>query len=325
MTFAGGVEGSLDDALVVQAADGAYVGLTGPFNNGAPSIQYWNLTGFGQMSLATAVANITAGARYQHNSQFGGAFVPRVALTKTMERIHAKLLVSGAFKPPGIENISLNPAVQPELTRVLEGEVGYALLDNLLVTASAFDIDITGPIVFFYDAENDVEEYSNFPRTGSRGAELTARLEDRFGSASLTYSFASTEGKNAVPLYEAGQTDVLRGFPAHTFTATGSLALSPQLSVNPTVILLSERYGWLGAADFAVERSPPVALVHVSLLYEDILPGFDARLGVYNLLDADYRYIQPYDGGHMPVPAQSREVLLSLTYRLDFDADNAVR
>jgi hypothetical protein len=121
-----------------------------------------------------------------------------------------------------------------------------------------------------------------------------------------------------VPLYDAGQPDVLRALPAHTLTATGSLFLSDSLSVNPTVVLLSERFGWLGAQDFSVEREPPVALVHVSVLYRDLLPGLDARVGVYNLLDVNQRFLQPYDGGHAPLPAGSREVMVSVAQRFDF-------
>jgi outer membrane receptor for ferrienterochelin and colicin len=318
MRLLGGVEGSLDDAAAFLGPNGEFFGNNDVFDNGLATISYWNVAVFGETALTTPVANITAGARYQHNSQFGAAFVPRVALTKTVERIHAKLLVSGAFKPPGIENLTLNPDVRPELTRVLEGEVGYALLDNVHITANVFDVEVNGPIVYFYDAATDVEAYQNFPRTGSRGVEATVRVQDEYGNATLGYAYASTEGKNEVPLYDAGQPDVLRALPAHTLTATGSLQLSESLSVSPTVILLSERFGWLGAQDFAVERTPPVVLVHVSLLYQNLLPGLDARLGVYNLLDVDYRYLQPYDGGHAPLPASSREVMLTLTQRFDF-------
>lgn len=317
MRLLGGIEGSLDDAEVFRGPNGELFGNNDVFDNGEATITYWNVAAFGEAALTTPVANITAGARYQHNSQFGAAFVPRVALTKTVDRIHAKVLVSGAFKPPGIENITLNPDVRPELTRVIEGEVGYALLDNVHVTANVFDIEINGPIVYFFDADSGEEAYQNFPRTGSRGVEATVRVQDEHGSATLGYSFATTEGKNAVPLYDAGQPDVLRALPAHTLTATGSLYLSESLSVNPTVILLSERFGWLGAQDFSVERTPPVALVHVSVLYQNLLPGLDARLGVYNLLDVDYRYLQPYDGGHAPLPAASREIMVTLTQRFD--------
>ena len=54
------------------------------------------------------------------------------------------------------------------------------------------------------------------------------------------------------------------------------------------------------------------------LLYEDIfLKGLSAGVGVYDLLDVRYSFIQPYNGGSAPLPGPSREVLLKFSYQID--------
>ncbi len=79
---------------------------------------------------------------------------------------------------------------------------------------------------------------------------------------------------------------------------------------------MSERRGWLGGANNVTEKEPPAILASVSVFYRDlVLDGLDATIAVHNVLDTHYRYIQPYDGGHAPLPAPGREVFARLSYR----------
>lgn len=319
VNIVGGADGRIDAAEAISSPGGDYTGINGPFAGNSPTVSYWNLAAFGQALLKTPVANITAGARVENHSQYGASFVPRVGVTKSLDKLHAKLLVSGAFKAPGIENIRLNSEVKSERTRVVEAELGYQLFDNLSVTASAFDIDLNDPIVYTYDVETSEENYSNFPRTGSRGLELELRIRDKWGYATFAYSYTSSEGKNDVELYDVGRPDVLRGLAGHKLTANTSFSLTEHASVSPSLVVLSERFGFLGVEGVAVGRSPPVALANLAVRYEDLLTdGLDVTLSVHNALDQDFRYIQPYGGkgsDHAPVPAPSREVMAQVTYR----------
>ena len=50
------------------------------------------------------------------------------------------------------------------------------------------------------------------------------------------------------------------------------------------------------------------ALVNAQLGWRDPVSKLDVSLGVFNLFDAPYSYIQPYDGEHSPMPAEPREI-----------------
>jgi hypothetical protein len=67
----------------------------------------------------------------------------------------------------------------------------------------------------------------------------------------------------------------------------------------------------------ALRKFDPVWLVNLMLSQSDLLvPGLDATVGVFNLLDRDLSLIQPYNGDHPPLPGASREILGSVSYRV---------
>ncbi|HEY6876375.1 MAG TPA: TonB-dependent receptor, partial [Polyangiales bacterium] len=86
-----------------------------------------NLIAFSELSSENRYLNITAGARYEHHSQFGSAFAPRLALSKVLGDFHVKALAAQAFRSPGFENINLGRDIKPERLLVLEMEVGYRI------------------------------------------------------------------------------------------------------------------------------------------------------------------------------------------------------
>ena len=56
-------------------------------------------------------------------------------------------------------------------------------------------------------------------------------------------------------------------------------------------------------------------LLNASVRVDDVpLKGLNFSLGVYNLLGVDYRFVQPYTGGHAPLPGFGREVMLKIGY-----------
>ena len=75
--------------------------------------------------------------------------MPRIGLTRVINRFHAKLLYSEAYKTPVIENINLNREIKPERTKVIELEAGYQLSSIMLLTANFYDITIKKPIIYF--------------------------------------------------------------------------------------------------------------------------------------------------------------------------------
>jgi outer membrane receptor protein involved in Fe transport len=288
--------------------------------DGRTEVAYNTVATYVQLLANHRIANLTLGARYEYHSAVGGALVPRIALTKVVGRFHAKLLASQAFRAPGVENINLSSGgLAPEKTTVFEAEAGYELGEHMFVAANAFDITIKQPIIYEYDQVAQVEAYQNFDRTGTRGVELDYRIKYPRGSANLTYSYYTAAGKNAVDAYRVpGHDDVLLAFPAHKVTMAGRLELTRGLSFNPSAVIYGERYGYTaGDADGnpVLGRQAPSALINLYLLYRDaVIPGLDLGAGVFDVADQHPAYLQPYNGGHLPMPSAGRELVFHIAY-----------
>lgn len=283
---------------------------------------FQSLAVFTQALINHSLANLSLGLRYENNSRFGDALLPRVGITRAWERFHAKVLFSTAFKAPGHENYSLNPNLRPEMATTYELESGYRVNDVLYLGANVFDITIRDPIIFFFD-DTGGETYVNFERTGSRGVEGEVKLKHKWGRANARYSFYTARDKNEVDSYAVpGKRDVVRAFPAHTATLDASVPIIAGLSFNPSIVYLSARYGTrVGPEGTAVVGSEaPITLLNGFLLYENLwVDGLDLGAGVHNALDAELRYVQPHDSDHPPLPGPTREYLVRLTYTYDFN------
>jgi outer membrane receptor for ferrienterochelin and colicin len=315
----GGVEGFIDH--VQDGLDDVAATLTSlDIDTSSASPTFQNGAAFGQLLLKTSFFNLTAGARGELHSEYGGSFVPRVALTKVFDRMHVKFLVSGAFKAPSIYNIVASPDVKPEHARALEAEAGLQVTDFLYVTGNLFDITINDPIIYKYDEVNGVDTFKNFTKTGSRGVELEALMKLKDIQVNLAYAFYSAESKNEVDIYQVpGEPAMNLAFPQHK--VSGSVTYSPieKLSVTSTFALRSERYGQVSITEEGApvfEAQAPTALVNGVVAMRDIgVNGLDASIGVYNLLGDKFVLPQAYYADHAPLPAEPFEVLLKARYR----------
>ena len=144
--------------------------------------------------------------------------MPRVAITKLVNRFHFKALYSHAFRAPGFENINLSSGIQPEHTQVLEAEAGYQLTDALFLSANVFDITLRDPIVYAFDEATGEEFYENATRTGTRGVEASLRFRRERAQASLSWSWYRAIGNQVEPYAVEGHPTLLLGFPAHKVT-----------------------------------------------------------------------------------------------------------
>lgn len=283
-------------------------------------IAYTNFAGFAQALWRNPYVNVTAGARFENHSAVGSAFVPRVGLTKVIDRIHFKLLYSGAFRSPGIENINLGTEVKQEQTWVAEGEIGYQFTDNVFARVNVFDININRPIIYAYDEATDSESYKNFPQTGTRGWELELRTRFESWSAVATYSYYEARN-NEVPSYAVnGFPDTLLGLARHKVTLNGTYNLTRSLAITPSGTFLGGRYGFirgLGDGTGVQLNYGDTLLVNLFLDYKDLgVKGLDVGVGAYNLLNVQNAFLQPYDGGHAPLPAEGIKVLARVGYTL---------
>lgn len=124
---------------------------------------------------------LTAGARYDHYSDFGSSINPRLALVwKTSARLTTKLMYGQAFRAPSYQELYAitsyaqgNTALDPERSQTLDLALSYSATRDL-----ALDLNL------FHFSQSDVIRATGTPRqfqnTGDhtiRGVELEARWQ----------------------------------------------------------------------------------------------------------------------------------------------------
>jgi outer membrane receptor for ferrienterochelin and colicin len=287
--------------------------------DGSMRVQYGTTALFSEATARTPIANLVAGARFEHHSLVGSSFVPRLAVTKVIAPFHFKVLYSQAFRAPALENLAINPLLTPERTTVIEGEAGIQITEKVFASVNVFDLTIRDPIIYSADPSTGTQLYQNFRRTGSRGAEAEVRIRDRRGSLTLGYSYYTAGPKNQVDLYATPDSARVLAFPAHKLSARASINLGEHLSFDPSAAFISSRYaaGIDSSGNPTFTTTGSQVLLNLFATGRDLgFKGLDFGLGVYNLLDVADDYIQPYNSSHAPLPGPSREWVARLSYQI---------
>lgn len=283
-------------------------------------LSYTNFAVFGQGLFLNDITDLTLGGRFETNSESGNSFVPRIGLTKIIDAFHLKALYSLAFHSPGLENISryTSSAITAEKTSVIEFEAGYQLSQILSVSANVFDMTMTDPIVFLIDPLYKRPAYHNGTRTRTWGIETEVRLKTKQLNATLTYSFYQAD-RNEIGDYAVAENDkVLLAFPQHKITLNSNYYVTPEVTINLSAAYLSERWADNNVTKTQYKTDPKL-LVNIFVNYKKFLvDGMSVGVGVYDVFDARYSFIQPYNGGDAPLPGPSREFTIKFSYNKDF-------
>jgi hypothetical protein len=288
-------------------------------------IKYHNFSLFGQMELATSLANITLGGRIDYNSSYGSVWVPRCAITRSFGATHVKLLLSRSFRAPSIENISLNPAIKPEKTWVAEIECGQKFGDHFSATVNAYYLLVKSPIVYVADDANGT--YLNISQTGSTGIEAAFHYQSRWGSLSANYSWY-TPLDNVANLYHPDYTynefrlavplTTHMAFANHSGSVRASYNFTDDVTISSSAAVIAERWGYERFVDVHTMHSfPTLVLMNTSLTIKNIFPHCSLQVSAFNILNHNSSFIFAYDSdtASSPVPDKSRE----LSARLIFD------
>lgn len=284
-------------------------------------------TAYAEGLYQTPWVNLLANLRFDSYSRYGTNWTPRLALTKEWGKFHAKALYSHAFRIPTSGNYQLNsqyaaltdadPTLKPEKTHTTELEVGYQVTDQVNLLLNLFYTEIKNPILYTVDAQG-YELYANSRVMASRGVELAVNYKQQdWGYLNLNYSFYNAARNTAEPYQintESGQIHkgLNLGFPSHKVTANAQWQITKNLSLNQTLIFLSDRYSYAGTH---LQREPPSWIYNFYLRYQNLFTkGLTLGLGLYDVFNERQNYPQPYSGGHAPLPAPSRELLFSVGY-----------
>lgn len=314
--FSLGVEGYYDMARSFVAGD--------LFHNGKSSIDYYNYSMFAQSLLKTKYVNFVLGARFDNHSAFGSAFVPRVGLTKKINKFHYKVLFGRSFRAPSIENINdaNSTSIKPEFTDVLEVELGYQLTRNSILSANVFDIATSKPIVYYSTMDSvNTEYYMNYGSSGTQGIEAEYRFKLPKFNAGINYAFYSAANKSKISSYQTNSSASLLAFANHRINVFGQYNISKNFSTTLSASFYSGRWavtGYDSLGNSILSESDPILLLNAFFQYKLPKVGLNVGLGMYDILDQKCSYIQPYDGGHAPLPGPSRELIVRLQYILNF-------
>jgi outer membrane receptor for ferrienterochelin and colicins len=290
------------------------------FTGGHTSLEYRQYSAFAQVFYPKGNTIPSLGLRYDHHSSFGAELLPWFGLTQILGKWSLKYLFGQTFRAPSIENMNISPDVKPEKTTTHELELGYQARNDWFFIADFFYTAIKHPIVYLYIPETDEESYINDQmKAGSRGIELESKYKADWGYLNLSYSYykpVTILANYQVPGHPAN----FLGFPAHKVTLGSSVKISSKFSVGPSLVLAGRRFGYTSTDTNGIpflHEFHPAALVNLYFHYSNLLnSNWDAGFGMYNLIDTDYPYIQPYNGGHAPLPSLSREFVINLKYRL---------
>jgi outer membrane cobalamin receptor len=297
--------------------------------DGRTSISVTDLAAFAQGVYTARPFTLVAGVRGEWSDRFDASVVPRIGAIWQADRVFAKALVTQAFRTPALENLGLPGArdVQPERTSVFEAEVGYQVPYRFSFSLNAFDMDMTSPIVFRYDTESGEELYENAGDTGTRGVEVVQRAMGGWGHAEVSYSLYTAHGENDVERYAVPrEPDALLGAARHKVALRARFALPGRVTLGPSAAFLSERWFVTGHDAVVVDGRPPAPIValeppalRLNLFVSFTPPGVDGLYlgaGGHDLTNSGFRYVQPHDSGHAPLPAAGREFVFKIGYSL---------
>jgi outer membrane cobalamin receptor len=297
---------------------------------GQKTFELTNYALFAQALFKHRLANATVGFRYEKNNYYGAAFVPRMALTKKIENFHFKILYSQAFRAPSIQNINLalNGTVKPEKSNVFEVEFGYQFTPEMLLAVNAFSLTTRDILTYGSSGtggDDFFEWYENATKTGTRGVELIYSIRKKAFYANVTYSYSQAiKGDETVATYTVPQTTKqYAGMLAQKITLNTAIYLNKNITINPSFIYGGKRYAYTAVDDMGESVATtldPYVLTNVYLNFRNVaMKGLNAGFGVYDLFNEKPFVAQAYNGGYGPIPGRSREYVVKVSYRLDFN------
>ncbi len=291
------------------------------------NVSYGTLGAYAQTLVKTKIVNFTAGLKAINHEVFGSAIAPRLGFTKIIGDFHSKLLYNRAFRTPTVDNLKANPNVKPEITDVFELEIGYKITPNFIVSANAFDITISKPIVYSVPA-GTTGTYDNFSKTGTRGIETEFRYQTATWFVAGNYSYYTAAGKNGVELYKVDNNQNQNlGNPQHKINLMSNFKIQDIFYFSPSVTYLSSKSGFnrlINDSTAAQSVLPSNTMLNFGIGKDNIWGCIDVNLTAYNLLDQKAKYVQPYGISSnpallTPLTGTGREYVVRVTYRFKKD------
>lgn len=292
---------------------------------------FGNYSAYAEAVYKSEWVNILGGLRFDWYSEYKSNISPRIALTKKIGKFHYKALYSQAFHAPTGGNFQLNAEynqnrtdntkikqLTPEKTYSYEIELGYQFQRNLGLSVNFFYNQIDDFFVYSID-ENKADFYQNSERLSTWGAEAMLSYQHiDWGQLKVNYGFyqALEDTSNAFKAIDSNDNIVHErmniSFPTHKVSLNHTLPITRSLTFNHTLIFSSDRYGYSGNT---LTHHDPTWVYNTYFHYQNVLQkGLDIGLGVYDVFNTQYEYVQLVNGSHPALPGSTRELRLKLSY-----------
>ena len=279
-------------------------------------VAYQNAAVFAQAEVETLLGLFTTGGRYENHSHAGDAFVPRLGLTKVLNKFHFKLLYSQAFRTPNIEIIrynitgSTNP-IRPEFTTAYEIETGYQFSDNLYWVGNAYYVAVDDAIyyksTYYENGKGTVSTY---------GYETELRFKSEKAHIKLGYAnyFANQVDVNP---WSTDRKGTVAGNPNHKIMYSVTYDLMQNFSLNCNGFLTSRIRSYIDPDGDWVAELVDYKGMHIMNLFVDYHMGpIGLGIGVSDLLNEMQKYYPAYDNWSGAIPAMSREFFIKVSCRI---------
>jgi outer membrane receptor for ferrienterochelin and colicin len=295
------------------------------YANGTPDLMINNMSAFAEGLWKTKNLNLVAGYRAEYNSIYGWASAPRIGLTGIFNKFHFKTLFSGAFRTPGVGNIDVADNIVPEKSRVTEVEIGYRINDNMFLTANLFDIVINKSITYFDNGgwtPGTDWGYVNSDKSGSDGFELEFRAKYAKGFAVVNYSYYTQAFRSISELYSVpGFENHALGLSSNKIVFNAGFNPARNIWINPSYTFFGKKFGYNGVDDDLnplIGEFGPFHMLNLAINFNNLIhKGINISVSVFDLLNQQPPYIQPYNGGFYPYPGRSRELMFRIILNTD--------
>jgi outer membrane receptor protein involved in Fe transport len=261
----------------------------------------------------TSRVTLTAGARWDHGSDFGDSVNPRAALVVGLPRdLTLKLLYGRSFRAPSFSELYFqlpgytgNPVLRPESAQSLEAALTYKKRD-LQLTANGFLTRVRNSIGVQRPYDPLVPQtLINLPGVDAHGVEVELRRSFSDGHAlfaSLTYQ------RPEDPVAGARLADV----PSVMASFGASFNFRDRYTATATAALRGSR---LRAAGDTRPELPGNGLVNLHLRARNVYRSLELTGSVVNLFGTAYADPAPLGGVPGDYPRPGRRVLFMAGYK----------
>lgn len=316
-----GIEGFRDEAYSKIPASRDTSLIT--WFNGNQKVSFINLACFTEFFIKNRIANLIVGGRFDQNSSFGNAIVPRIGITKKAGDFNFKLLYSHAFRAPAIENINTAfdgyGKIKPEISQVAEFELGWHPTKDLQITGNLFYILTKKTIVYSIDTITLLEGYNNFSQSGSVGAEIEIKYRKKWGYFTGNYAYYDQASLSRINNYNVyNSSSAYLAFAQHKINLYGSVKVNDHIFISPSLNILGKRFGYdydPNNPNGELKSFAPTYFLNLNIGYNNlIIKGLDVSIACFDLLNQKQMFIQPYNSQHTPLPGLSREIIGKIAY-----------